>query len=105
MSDPGSSTGITRADVAHLAGLSRIDLTDDELDRLAPQLAVILDSVATVSQVAGEDIPPTSHAVPLQNVFRRDEVRPGLTPEEALSGAPLVDQQRFAVPRILGEEA
>ncbi|MDO9377950.1 MAG: Asp-tRNA(Asn)/Glu-tRNA(Gln) amidotransferase subunit GatC [Nocardioidaceae bacterium] len=105
MSDPGTSAGITRADVAHLAGLSRIDLTDEELDRLAPQLAVILDSVATVSQVASQDIPPTSHAVPLQNVFREDVVRPGLTPEEALSGAPLVDQQRFAVPRILGEEA
>jgi aspartyl-tRNA(Asn)/glutamyl-tRNA(Gln) amidotransferase subunit C len=96
---------ISRDDVAHLAKLARIDLTDAELDHLAPQLAVILESVAKVSEVADVDVPPTSHAVPLRNVFRADEVRPGLTPEEALAGAPEVDQQRFAVPRILDEEA
>jgi aspartyl-tRNA(Asn)/glutamyl-tRNA(Gln) amidotransferase subunit C len=96
---------ISRADVAHLARLARIDLTDAELDHLAPQLAVILESVAKVSEVSDADVPPTSHAVPLRNVFRPDEVRPGLTPEEALAGAPEVDQQRFAVPRILDEEA
>jgi aspartyl-tRNA(Asn)/glutamyl-tRNA(Gln) amidotransferase subunit C len=61
--------------------------------------------VAKVSEVSDADVPPTSHAVPLRNVFRPDEVRPGLTPEEALAGAPEVDQQRFAVPRILDEEA
>jgi aspartyl-tRNA(Asn)/glutamyl-tRNA(Gln) amidotransferase subunit C len=96
---------ITREEVAHLAHLARIDLTDAELDHLAPQLAVILESVASVSKVAADDIPPTSHAVPLTNVFRSDEVRPGLTAEEALSGAPEVEDQRFRVPRILGEEA
>jgi aspartyl-tRNA(Asn)/glutamyl-tRNA(Gln) amidotransferase subunit C len=58
-----------------------------------------------VSEVADADVPPTSHAVPLHNVYRADEVRPGLTAEEALAGAPEVAQQRFAVPRILGEEA
>ncbi|MGH3484131.1 MAG: Asp-tRNA(Asn)/Glu-tRNA(Gln) amidotransferase subunit GatC [Nocardioidaceae bacterium] len=96
---------ISRDDVAHLASLARIDLTDEELDHLAPQLAVILESVAKVSEVAAADVPPTSHAVPLSNVYRADELRPGLTPEEALAGAPEVEQQRFAVPRILGEEA
>ncbi|HYJ69954.1 MAG TPA: Asp-tRNA(Asn)/Glu-tRNA(Gln) amidotransferase subunit GatC [Nocardioidaceae bacterium] len=96
---------ISRDDVAHLAKLARIDLTEAELDHLAPQLAVILESVAKVSEVADADVPPTSHAVPLSNVYRADEVRPGLTPEEALAGAPEVDQQRFAVPRILDEEA
>jgi aspartyl-tRNA(Asn)/glutamyl-tRNA(Gln) amidotransferase subunit C len=96
---------ITRAEVSHLAHLARIDLTDAELDHLAPQLAVILESVAKVSQVAADDIPPTSHPVPLTNVFRPDEIRPGLTAEEALSGAPEAEQQRFSVPRILGEEA
>lgn len=96
---------LTRDDVARLAKLARIDLTDAELDHLAPQLAVILESVAKVSEVADADVPPTSHAVPLSNVYRADEVRPGLTPEEALAGAPDVDQQRFAVPRILDEEA
>jgi aspartyl-tRNA(Asn)/glutamyl-tRNA(Gln) amidotransferase subunit C len=96
---------ITREEVAHLAHLARIDLTDAELDHLAPQLAGILEAVASVSQVAAEDIPPTSHAVPLTNVFRTDEVRPCLSPEEVLAGAPEAEEQRFRVPRILGEEA
>ncbi len=96
---------ITREEVSHLAHLARIDLTDAELDHLAPQLSVILEAVASVSQVAAEDIPPTSHAVPLTNVFRPDVVRPGLTAEEALAGAPEAEGQRFRVPRILGEEA
>jgi aspartyl-tRNA(Asn)/glutamyl-tRNA(Gln) amidotransferase subunit C len=96
---------ITRDEVAHLANLARIDLSDAELDHLVPQLSVILESVASISGVAGDDIPPTSHALPLTNVFREDVVRPSLTPEQALSGAPAVDQQRFSVPRILGEEA
>ena len=102
---PDSHPSLTREDVAYLAGLARIDLTDAELDHLAPQLAVILESVTAVSGVAADDIPPTSHALPLQNVFRPDENRPSLTPEQALSGAPEVDEQRFSVPRILGEEA
>ncbi|HSE72559.1 MAG TPA: Asp-tRNA(Asn)/Glu-tRNA(Gln) amidotransferase subunit GatC [Nocardioidaceae bacterium] len=96
---------ITREEVAHLADLARIDLSDAELDHLAPQLAVILDSIKSISEVAAEDIPPTSHPMPLTNVFREDVSRPGLTAEEALAGAPQVEEQRFAVPRILGEEA
>ena len=96
---------ITREEVAHLADLARIDLSDAELDHLAPQLAVILDSVKSINEVAADDVPPTSDALPLTNVFRADVVRPGLTAEEALAGAPEVEQQRFSVPRILGEEA
>ena len=95
---------ITRDEVAHLANLARIDLDDAELDHLAPQLAVILESVASISGVAGDDIPPTSHALPMTNVFREDVVRPCLTAEQALSGAPAQEQQRFSVPRILGDE-
>ena len=96
---------ITREEVAHLADLARIDLSEAELDHLAPQLAVILDSIRSISEVAAEDIPPTSHPMPLSNVFREDLPRPCLTAEEALSGAPQVEEQRFAVPRILGEDA
>ena len=59
---------------------------------------------ASIAEVAAADIPPTSHAVPLTNVFRDDEPRPGLTAAQALSGAPESEQQRFAVPRILGDE-
>ena len=67
---------ITRDEVAHLANLARIDLSDAELDHLAPQLSVILESVASISGVAGDDVPPTSHALPLTNVFRDDVVTP-----------------------------
>ncbi len=103
--DRSSERALTRDDVAHLARLARIDLTSDELDHLAPQLAVILESVAKVGEVAGDDVPMTSHPLPLRNVFRSDEVRPGLQPEDALAAAPDVQQQRFSVPRILDEEA
>jgi len=92
-------------EVAHLAHLVRIDLTDEELDHLAPQVQVILDSVASVREVAADDIPPTSHPLPLTNVMRPDVVTPGLTAAAALRGAPAVEEQRFRVPRILGEEA
>ena len=95
---------ISRDEVRHLADLARIELDDAELDHLAPQLSVILESVASIRDVAADDIPPTSHPLPVVNVFREDVVRPSLTAEEALSGAPATEQQRFAVPRILGDE-
>lgn len=95
---------ITRDEVAHLADLARIDLSEGEIDTLAPQLAVILEAIESIADVATDDIAPTSHAVPLTNVFREDVVRPGLTAAEALAGAPATEDQRFAVPRILGED-
>jgi aspartyl-tRNA(Asn)/glutamyl-tRNA(Gln) amidotransferase subunit C len=98
-------SAITLDEVVHLARLSRLALREDELDHLATQLGQIISAVARVQEVAAEDIPPTSHALPLVNVYRPDELRPGLTREQALSGAPAVEQDRFRVPRILEEEA
>lgn len=98
-------SGISRGEVAHLAKLARLALTDVELDTFAGQLDVILHSVARVGEVAADDIPPSSHALPLTNVFREDQARPGLTQAEALAGAPAAEENRFRVPRILGEEA
>jgi aspartyl-tRNA(Asn)/glutamyl-tRNA(Gln) amidotransferase subunit C len=95
---------ISRDEVAHLAALARIDLRPAELDRLAGQLDVILDAVATVREVASADVPATSHPMPLTNVTRPDEPRPCLAPQEALAGAPEVAEQRFRVPRILEED-
>ncbi|NHA68060.1 Asp-tRNA(Asn)/Glu-tRNA(Gln) amidotransferase subunit GatC [Phycicoccus flavus] len=95
---------LTRDDVAHLAGLARIDLSDDELDRMVGELGVILESVATVQQAPTDGVEPMSHPLPLVNVTRPDVVRPSLTPEQALAGAPDAAQQRFSVPRILEEE-
>ena len=92
-------------DVANLAKLARIELTEGELEVLAPQLDVILESVARVSDVAAQDIPPTSHALPLTNVFRKDQLRPSLPRDLVLAAAPAAEHMRFRVPRILGEEA
>ncbi len=96
---------LSRDEVARLARLARIALDEDELDLLAPELQVIVESVAKVGEVAGADVPPTSHPLPVTNVLRADEVTESLTAEEALAAAPAVEQQRFSVPRILGEEA
>jgi aspartyl-tRNA(Asn)/glutamyl-tRNA(Gln) amidotransferase subunit C len=90
--------GITRDDVAHLGKLARIELGEAEIDQLTDQLGVILAAVA-------RDVPGTSHPLPLVNVTRPDVVSPSLTNEQALSGAPSSDQERFKVPQILGEEA
>jgi aspartyl-tRNA(Asn)/glutamyl-tRNA(Gln) amidotransferase subunit C len=84
--------------------LARLAVTDEELDLFAGQLDVILGAVARIGDVAAADIPPTSHAVPLVNVFREDALMPSLPVEEVLAGAPAVEDNRFRVPRILGEE-
>ena len=97
---------ITRADVAHLAGLARIQLDEEELDRLGAELTKILHAVATVSEAleGASDVEPMSHPTPIRNVFRDDVVRPSLPPEAVLAGAPASEDQRFLVPKILGEE-
>lgn len=95
---------LSRHEVAHLARLSRLALSDEELDEYGRQLDVILGAVARVGEVAAADVPPTTHAVPVVNVFRPDELRPGLTAEEALSGAPAAEDGKFRVPRILEED-
>jgi aspartyl-tRNA(Asn)/glutamyl-tRNA(Gln) amidotransferase subunit C len=100
-----SPSGITRDEVAHLARLARLAVSEQELDTFARQLDVILGSVARVQEVAAADIPPTSHAVPLTNVLRPDEPAPCLTPEAVLAAAPAAEDGRFRVPRILDEEA
>ncbi|MEY9847047.1 Asp-tRNA(Asn)/Glu-tRNA(Gln) amidotransferase subunit GatC [Streptacidiphilus sp. MAP5-3] len=96
--------GITREEVAHLARLSRLELKSEELDHFAEQLNDIVDAVARVSEIAAEDVPPTSHPLPLTNVMRADEVRPSLSPDEVLACAPAAEEQRFRVPQILGED-
>ena len=97
-------TNLSRDDVAKLAGLARIEMSDEELVSLSNEFTVILDAVARVQEVAGADVVATSHPLPLRNVFRPDVVIPSLSPAEALSGAPAQEEQRFRVPQILGEE-
>lgn len=97
-------TSISRGDVAHLGRLSRLELSDSELDSFARQLTDILDHVQAVSEVAADDVPAMSHPTAISNVYRADVVTPGLTAAQALDQAPAADQQRFQVPQILGEE-
>ncbi|MGH2739062.1 MAG: Asp-tRNA(Asn)/Glu-tRNA(Gln) amidotransferase subunit GatC [Actinomycetota bacterium] len=91
-------------DVDHVARLARLRLTDEERERLAAQLAVILEHAQRVSEVAAEDVPPTSHPIPQRNVFREDEPGECLSHEEALAGAPEAEAGRFKVPRIVEAE-
>ena len=96
---------LTRQEVAHLARLARLAVTDEELDLFAGQLDAVLDAVAKVGQADVGDVPPTTHAVPMINVMRPDEVRPSLPRDAVLAAAPAAEEGRFRVPRILQEEA
>ncbi len=95
---------ITRDEVAHLARLSRLALTDEELGRFAGQLDVIIGAVARVQEVAAAGIPPTTHAAELSNVYRADVLIPCLEADVVLAQAPAAEQGRFRVPRILAED-
>ncbi len=100
-------SALSRDDVAHLAQLARIELTEAELDRMLGELSVILDAVALVQQAPTDGVEPMSHPMPLTNVARPDVVSSDalrLTAEQALSGAPVAEEGRFMVPRILGED-
>jgi aspartyl-tRNA(Asn)/glutamyl-tRNA(Gln) amidotransferase subunit C len=97
-------SSLSRDDVANLARLARIQMSEEELVSLSHEFTVILDAVARVQEVASADVEPTSHPIPLRNVFRPDVVLPSLSTSEALSGAPAQEESRFRVPQILGEE-
>ena len=96
-------SSLSRDDVAKLAGLARIEMTEDELVELSSQFGMILDAVARVQEVNLDGVKPTSHPQPMLNITRPDLVEPSLSPEDALSGAPAQEDSRFRVPQILGE--
>ncbi|WP_091943415.1 Asp-tRNA(Asn)/Glu-tRNA(Gln) amidotransferase subunit GatC [Trujillonella endophytica] len=98
------TAGLGRDDLAHLARLSRLALTEEELDRFAGQLGAVLDAVAQVGEAEVADVDPTTHAVPLTNVFRADVATPSLPRDVVLAAAPAAEDDRFRVPRILGED-
>ena len=97
------SARITRADVEHVAQLARLALTEAELVTLTGELAAILEHAAQVSALDTEGVEPTAHPLPIVNVARPDEVRPGVDRDEVLANAPAVEDGRFRVPRILGD--
>ena len=95
---------ISREQVAHLAMLARIDLSTQELDAMAGELAVILDAFAKVGELADVDVPGMSHPLPRTDVYRADTPTPGLDRDAALAGAPETEDGRFVIPRILTED-
>jgi aspartyl-tRNA(Asn)/glutamyl-tRNA(Gln) amidotransferase subunit C len=94
---------ITTADVAHVARLARLALSDEELQTFTGQLAAVLDHAADIDALDTTGVVPTAHPLPLRNVLRADVVVPGLDRDEVLAVAPSVEDDRFRVPRILGE--
>ena len=98
------SERITRDDVAHVATLAKLALTDAELDEFTHQLAAVLAHAADVEALDVADVPPTAHPYPLANVLRADVVTSTLDRDEVLAQAPAAADGRFAVPAILGEE-
>jgi aspartyl-tRNA(Asn)/glutamyl-tRNA(Gln) amidotransferase subunit C len=96
-------SSLSRDDVAKLAGLARIEMTEEELVSLASQFGMILDAVARVQEVDLTGVKATSHPQLLENIARPDVVLPSLSPVDALSGAPAQEEARFRVPQILGE--
>jgi len=98
------SNPLTRQDVIHVAKLARLALSEGEVEQFTAQLGAILEHFAAVAALDTTDVPPTSHPIPLANVLRPDESRPGLDRDMVLAMAPAAEDGRFRVPRILAEE-
>jgi len=96
-------SALTRADVAHVAALARLELSDEELDRYTVQLAAVLDHAQDVAALDIADVPPTAHPFAEHTVVREDVVVACLDRDEVLAQAPEVEDDRFCVPRIIGE--
>ena len=97
------SARITRTDVEHVARLARLALSEEEVEQFTVQLGAILEHAARVEALDTADVPPTAHPIPLANILRPDEPRPGLDRDEVLAMAPEAEDRRFRVPRIVGE--
>jgi aspartyl-tRNA(Asn)/glutamyl-tRNA(Gln) amidotransferase subunit C len=103
LDSPVVADPISRADVEHVAKLARLALTDAEIEDLTAELGSILGHAGDIEALALDDVPPTAHPLPLENVLRADDVRPTLDRDEVLAQAPAAEAGRFRVPRILGE--
>jgi aspartyl-tRNA(Asn)/glutamyl-tRNA(Gln) amidotransferase subunit C len=95
---------IDAATVDHVARLARLDLSPEERERMASELSHIVEYATRVSALELDDVEPTSHALPMRNAMRADEVFPSLSQKDALANAPEAEDGRFKVPRILEEE-
>jgi|TARA_B100001113_G_scaffold250228_1_gene206136 aspartyl-tRNA(Asn)/glutamyl-tRNA(Gln) amidotransferase subunit C len=94
---------ISREEVAHVARLAQLALSEDELDAFTSQLAAVLDHAADLEALNVDDVEPSTHPFPLKNVLRIDEPGEVFAIEEVIEVAPEVEEGQFRVPRILGE--
>lgn len=94
---------LSREEVAKIAHLARLALTDEELATYRRQLSAVLEYAERLNQVDIDDVPPTSSAVPLHNVMRQDEVKPSMPTEDALHNAARVAQNQFEIQAVLDE--
>ena len=92
---------LSNEEIEHIALLSRLELSDAERERAQNELSQILGYFEALSQLDTQGVEPTMHALPIQNVLRRDEVRPGLSREQALQNAPESAGGMFQVPRVV----
>jgi aspartyl-tRNA(Asn)/glutamyl-tRNA(Gln) amidotransferase subunit C len=93
-----ATVAIERADVLHVARLARLDLSEDEVERLTSELGAILDAVGKVAELDLSGVPPTSHPLAVVNVWAEDEVEPPLSLADALANAPETEGPLFRVP-------
>jgi aspartyl-tRNA(Asn)/glutamyl-tRNA(Gln) amidotransferase subunit C len=89
---------IDRQQVLHVARLARLELSDDEVARMAGELSGILGHIEKIGELSLDDVPPTTHVVEVANALRQDEPRPSLPREVALAQAPAVQDGGFLVP-------
>src|SRR5690349_4720489 len=94
---------ITPAEIRHIALLARLQLTEEEVERFTPQIGQILGHFEQLQALDTSDVPPTSHAIRMTNVWREDVARPSLPVEDVVANAPDADGGLFIVPRIVGE--
>lgn len=92
---------LTREEVLHVANLARLSLNPEQVDLFTRQLNDILAYVEKLQEVNTAGVPPMAHVVPIFNVFREDEVTPGLSREDGLANAPVQEEGTFVVPRVI----
>jgi aspartyl-tRNA(Asn)/glutamyl-tRNA(Gln) amidotransferase subunit C len=95
---------VTKQDVEHIATLARLEFTDEEKEKFTKQFNEILSYIEQLNKLDTSNVEPLSHVIELSNVFRKDEVKPGLTTDEALQNAPAKTDKFFKVPKVIGEK-
>lgn len=92
---------LTREDIEKVAYLSRLELSEDEKNKLTGHINRLLENFQELQAVDTDDVEPTSHTIPVFNVFRKDEARPSLSAEDVTSNGPQVADNCFVVPRVV----